>query len=264
MAMWCTQWPVSAVGSGMYCDFSPWLIGFQVLPPSSVRNAPAAEMAIYMRFSFLGSIRIAVQTQPARARLPARPAAMAAQARQLVPGLAAIGGLEQRRILDAGETSVGIAQRRLQMPDALELPRMLRAVVPHVRGQRFAGLGRDVVGELVALALGEAFGRLQRLLVGGTRHGPGLAAIVRALNDLPEPAATTARDRCGSGPPANLWRDRFPSRRNAVPATSQVLRLPSDERTNAPFLVPTSTRTPVMLGLLDWCGGGLPMLRRLS
>src|SRR5580692_8046120 len=39
----------------MYFAYSPWLIGFQLLPPSSVRNAPAAEIAIYMRLGLLGS-----------------------------------------------------------------------------------------------------------------------------------------------------------------------------------------------------------------
>ena len=34
-------------------DLRPRLIGFQVLPPSSVRNAPAAEMAMYMRSGWL-------------------------------------------------------------------------------------------------------------------------------------------------------------------------------------------------------------------
>ena len=46
IAMRCTQWPTSASGSGSsYFDFKPALIGRQVLPPSSLRNAPAAEMA---------------------------------------------------------------------------------------------------------------------------------------------------------------------------------------------------------------------------
>src|SRR5579862_1677354 len=39
----------------MYCDFSPLLIGFQVFPPSSVRKAAAAEIAMYMRPGSLGS-----------------------------------------------------------------------------------------------------------------------------------------------------------------------------------------------------------------
>jgi hypothetical protein len=30
----------------MYCEYKPLLIGFHVAPPSSVRNAPAAEMAM--------------------------------------------------------------------------------------------------------------------------------------------------------------------------------------------------------------------------
>src|SRR5262249_26697150 len=56
IAIWCTQWPTSALGSGMNCDFSPRLMGFQVFPASSVRNAPAAEMAITIRLGLLGSM----------------------------------------------------------------------------------------------------------------------------------------------------------------------------------------------------------------
>src|SRR6266576_5316426 len=56
-AMRCTQWPTSAVGSGIYCERRPRLIGFQVLPPSSERNAPAAEIATYIRRAFVGSSR---------------------------------------------------------------------------------------------------------------------------------------------------------------------------------------------------------------
>src|SRR6202012_5970188 len=45
----------SAVGSGMYFECNPLLIGFQLLPPSSLRNAPAAEIAITIRSGFVGS-----------------------------------------------------------------------------------------------------------------------------------------------------------------------------------------------------------------
>src|SRR2546427_6144731 len=56
-AMRWTQCPISALGSGMYCECRPRLIGFQVVPPSSERNAPAAEMATYIRRGLLGSSR---------------------------------------------------------------------------------------------------------------------------------------------------------------------------------------------------------------
>ena len=55
---------ISAAGSGMYCERSPRLIGFQVLPPSSVRKQPAAEMAMKMRSGFLGSMRIVWRPRP--------------------------------------------------------------------------------------------------------------------------------------------------------------------------------------------------------
>ena len=72
---------------------------------------------------------------------------------------------EDGRVFDAGVDGVGIGERRLEVPDALELPRMRRAVVPLVRA------GNAVVGELVA------------------HRCPRLAAVVGALNDLAEPAA---------------------------------------------------------------------------
>src|SRR5437868_2817246 len=55
------------------------------------------------------------------------------------------------------------------MPDPLELPGVLRAVVPQVRA------GRSVVNELVADRL------------------PGLSTVIRALDHLPEPAAGLRR-----------------------------------------------------------------------
>src|SRR2546426_7932299 len=77
------------------------------------------------------------------------------------------------------------------MPYPLELPGMLRAVVPLMSGERFAAFGSRVVSELVAIALrGTRRGRFS-----GGRAGlvPSLAAIVGALNDLPEPAAALRR-----------------------------------------------------------------------
>src|SRR5581483_4799664 len=48
----------------MYCERRPRLIGFQLLPPSSVRKAPAAEIAIHIRFSLLGSRIIVCKHMP--------------------------------------------------------------------------------------------------------------------------------------------------------------------------------------------------------
>ena len=110
-----------------------------------------------------------MQAHAAGAGLPLGAGAVAAQAGQLVPGLAAVGRAEQGRVLHAGVDGVGIGQRRFEMPDALEFPGMRRAVVPHVR----AGLA--VVDELVADRL------------------PRLAAVVGPLDHLPEPAAGLRR-----------------------------------------------------------------------
>src|SRR5579862_5149939 len=66
------------------------------------------------------------------------------------------------------------------MPDPLELPGVGRSVVPPVCA-RLA-----LVDELVAFSPGKAVVRLQ-LVRRATGRGPGLAAVVRSLDDLSEP-----------------------------------------------------------------------------
>ena len=61
-----------------------------------------------------------------------RARAVAAEPGELVPDSAAVGGAEEGGVFDAGVDGVGIVERRLEVPDALELPRVLRAVVPLV------------------------------------------------------------------------------------------------------------------------------------
>ncbi len=140
-------------------------MGFQVLPPSSVRKAPAAEMAMKMRSGSVGSRRMVCRHMPPAPGCQCGPEPCVAQAGELGPGLAAVGGAEEGGVFDAGVDGVGIGERGLEVPDALELPRMRRAVVPLV------GAGDAVVGELVADGV------------------PGFAAVVGALDDLAEPAA---------------------------------------------------------------------------
>src|SRR2546425_324095 len=110
MAMRWTQWPTSASGSGIWADFRPRFTGRQVLPASSVRNTPAAEMAMNMRWGFFGSRSIVCRHMP-----PA-----------------------------PGAHGVRIGQRRLEVPDPGELPGTGRAVVMLV------GAGGSLVHELVA------------------------------------------------------------------------------------------------------------------
>jgi len=93
-----------------------------------------------------------------------RPAA-SAKARHLLPRLPGVAGPEQRGVFHAGVDGVRIRQRRFDVPDALEFPRVRRAVVP-LMGSRHGG-----VLELVANRL------------------PRFAAVIRALHDLPEPPA---------------------------------------------------------------------------
>ena len=164
-----TQWPTSAVGSGMCGERRPWLIGFQRL--AAVVGAEGAGGGDGdehpLRVGRIEQDR--VQAHAAGARLPARAGAVLAQTRQLVPRLAAVGRLEHRGVFDAGVDRVGIGERRLEMPDALELPRVRRAVVPLMRARH------AVVLELVADRL------------------PRLAAVVGALDHLAEPAAALRR-----------------------------------------------------------------------
>ena len=82
------------------------------------------------------------------------PGAVAAQAGEFLPVLPAVGGAEHGGVFHAGVNRVGIGERGLEVPDPLEFPGMLRAVVPLVRGERLAGFGRRVVDELVAVAFG--------------------------------------------------------------------------------------------------------------
>src|SRR3954470_24554659 len=63
---------------------------------------------------------------------------------------------------------------------------MLRAVVPLMRSERLAVGAFGVVGELVALALGEPFRAFLRL---AARDFPSLAAVVQPLMHLPDPSA---------------------------------------------------------------------------
>ena len=64
------------------------------------------------------------------------------------------------------------------MPDAFEFPRMLRAVIPHMSRERFAGFGRGVIDEFVALAFGHAVRSGGRLAGGRTRLEPRFSTVV--------------------------------------------------------------------------------------
>ena len=118
-----------------------------------------------------------VQAQPAGARLPLGPGAVAAQSGEFLPRLPAVGRAEQGGVFHPGVDGVRIGQRGFEMPDALELPGVLRAVVPLVRGEGFAGFRRSVVDEFVALAGRHAAGRGRHLASGRL---PRLAAVTRS------------------------------------------------------------------------------------
>src|SRR6267143_1580833 len=83
-----------------------------------------------------------VETHPAGPRLPFGSRAVAAQTGELLPRRTPVARAKQRGVFHPGIHGVRIGERRLEVPDALELPGMLRAVVPLVRGKRFARVRR--------------------------------------------------------------------------------------------------------------------------
>src|SRR5262249_62123581 len=105
-----------------------------------------------------------VQAHAAGTRLPAWRGLVSTQPRQLLPALAAVGRPEDRGVLSPGVHHVGVVERRLEVPDPLELPGTRGPVVPQIVARL------TLVAELVADRL------------------PRPAAVVRALDELPEPA----------------------------------------------------------------------------
>src|SRR6266576_49552 len=92
-------------------------------------------------------------------------------------------------ILDTGVDDVWFGERGFNVPDALELPRMLRAVVPLVRGEGLAGFRGSVVDEFVAFGLGRSSRPRGGFARGCSRLDPSFATVIGALDNLPEPAA---------------------------------------------------------------------------
>src|ERR1700730_15731522 len=105
-----------------------------------------------------------VETHSAGAWRPVGRGAVLTQGRKLVPALATVGGTEESRVFGARIDGVRIGQGWLEVPDSLEFEGTRRSVIPLMR----AGLA--IIGELA----------LHRL--------PCLAAVVGALDHLPEPA----------------------------------------------------------------------------
>src|SRR5205809_7663869 len=114
------------------------------------------------------------------------------------------------------------------MPDALELPGMLGAVVELVRGERLAGIRRRVVDEFVALASRHA---VRRLCHPAARRLPRLAAVARALDDLAEPPAGLRRvqaARSGGGSPERADLPACQVRDADIPALRLAVRWPGE------------------------------------
>ena len=177
------------VGNVLRC--SPRLIGCQVSP--RVVGAEGAGG----RDGDVDPRRVArieqdrVQAHAARARLPAGPEPWPRSPESSCQVCAAVGRAEQGGVFHSGVDGVRIGQRRLEMPDALELPGVRRAVVPLVRA------GHAVVDELVAHRL------------------PGLAAVVGALDQSARTSRWTATHTADSGPPASPSGGKSPSPQSA-------------------------------------------------
>src|SRR5207249_10974803 len=103
-----------------------------------------------------------------------------------MPRFSAVFRLEQCGILHLVVNVIGIVKRRFQMPDTLEFPRMLRAIVPLVGRQRLPSLRRGIVNELVTRTLLHAVRALQFLRT-AARCGPGFTSVSRPLNNLSIP-----------------------------------------------------------------------------
>src|SRR5256886_6292370 len=110
-----------------------------------------------------------MEAHAAGPRCPVGRGAVLAESGELLPALAAVGGAEERGVFRAGVDRVRIGKGRFEVPDSLELEGARPSVIPFMR----AGLA--VVGELA----------LHRL--------PGLAPVVRALDNLAEPAGVLRR-----------------------------------------------------------------------
>src|SRR5262249_39538007 len=97
----------------------------------------------------LGINQNGVQAHSSGTWLPFRPGAVAAQPGKFVPRFAAILRTEYCSIFHASVNRIMFRERRLEMPNALELPGMLRTVVPLVSRKRLAGFLGDVVNKFV-------------------------------------------------------------------------------------------------------------------
>src|SRR5919106_2373748 len=103
-----------------------------------------------------------------------------------MPRLPAVRCAEQCGVFHSGINSIRVIEGRFEMPDALELPGTLCPIVPLVRARH------ALVDKHVALPLWHTV-RTHQILRLRSRRLPRFAAIIGALDDLPEPRA---RLRC--------------------------------------------------------------------
>src|SRR5688500_2889941 len=74
------------------------------------------------------------------------------------------------------------------MPNAFELPWMLRAIVPLVRGEWLAFFFRRIIGKPITFRCRRPVRGRRGFAILESGLEPGLATVVRTLNDLSKPA----------------------------------------------------------------------------
>jgi len=107
----------------MNCDCSPRLIGSSQSSVIAAERAPAAEMAVNDAFRIFWIEQDRMQNTSAGARLPTWPGAMLAQTNNSCHDLPPSVVLNSAASLNARVGRCRVGQRRLKMPDTLELPR---------------------------------------------------------------------------------------------------------------------------------------------
>ena len=222
IAMRWTQCPTSASGSGIsYWRLQSPLIGCQVWPRVIGPKCAGRRDRDENPLGPAGIQNDGVQAHAARARLPEMPLALRSPGSscQVRPP----SGPEQRGVLRPGVNGVWVCRRGFEMPDALELPGMLRAVVPLV------GAGHAVIVELVSDRL------------------PGLRRRHRSAGSSGRTSRWSATHTAGSGSAGDPLRWYISQPAKCGPLIFQRSRLPSDVRMNAPFRVPTNTLILLML-----------------
>ena len=130
--MWWTQWPISAVGSGIWSGAEAAVDGLPglaaVVGAEGAGGGDGDDDALRVG----GVEEDGVEAHAAGAGLPGGAGAVLRRPESSCQVVAAVVGLEEGGVFDAGVDGVGVGEGGFEMPDAFELPGVRRAVVPLV------------------------------------------------------------------------------------------------------------------------------------